>query len=205
MNWFFCLQTNSLEIVNVFILDPIFDLPLKQQENKYFDKYIEDLLTLYLKKIDELDDVDISINGEVVSDKHLIKNVQTKIVNGLINSIKAYLDGYPYKAYSIFNSILNEEVKSLYRIFKQVIYPQTQNFYRLRHNSTNHVYSRKEMFHIPFSERGKVSTQRFSIPGFPSLYLGRTLYICWEEMNSEFFKCHINIGANYLMELNLLV
>ena len=30
--------------------------------------------------------------------------------------------------------------------------------------------------------RGKVSTQRYSIPGFPSLYLGRTLYAAWEEM-----------------------
>ncbi len=39
------------------------------------------------------------------------------------------------------------------------------------------------MFHIPFELRNKVSTQRYSIPGFPSLYLGRTIYICWEELN----------------------
>lgn len=165
------------------ISDPLFDLPLKQPEGVYFDKYIEELLSSYLKKVDELDDTDITIEGEVVSDKHLIKNVQTKIINGLINSVKAYLDGYPYKAYDIFNKVFNEEVKSLYKIIKQVIYPETQNFYRLRYNTTNYVYSRSEMFHIPFSERGKVATQRFSIPGFPSLYLGRTLYVCWEEMN----------------------
>src|SRR5690606_27062195 len=47
----------------------------------------------------------------------------------------------------------------------------------------NYPYQKKEMFHIPFELRNKVSTQRFSIPGFPSLYLGRTIYICWEELN----------------------
>ena len=39
------------------------------------------------------------------------------------------------------------------------------------------------MFHIPFELRGKVTTQRYSIPGFPSLYLGKTLYVTWEELN----------------------
>lgn len=40
-----------------------------------------------------------------------------------------------------------------------------------------------EMFHIPFELRGKVIAHRYSIPGFPSLYLGKTLYVAWEELN----------------------
>ena len=165
-----------------FIKDPIFDLPLRQPADKYFDEFIDDLFKTFLNKIDTLDDSDICIDGKVVSDKHLIKGVQTKITNGLSGAIKAYLEGHPYRAYSILNTLFNEEVKRLYHIIKQVIYPQTQNFYRIRYNESNHVYSKAEMFHIPFSERGKVSTQRYSIPGFPSLYLGRSLYVCWEEM-----------------------
>lgn len=39
------------------------------------------------------------------------------------------------------------------------------------------------MFHIPFELRGKAATQRYSIPGLPSLYLGSSCYICWEELH----------------------
>ena len=28
-----------------------------------------------------------------------------------------------------------------------------------------------------------VSTNRYSVPGFPALYLGDTTYVCWEEFN----------------------
>lgn len=177
------VSTNAKMTFEELIKDPIFDLPLKQPDNKYFDGYIDDLFKEYLNKIDDLDESDICIDGNVISDKHLIKNVQVKIVNALTSSIKAYLEGHPYKAYNILNTLFNEEVTRLYYIIKKVIYPQTQNFYRIRYNDSNQVYSREQMFHIPFGDRGKVSTQRFSIPGFPSLYLGRSLYVCWEEMN----------------------
>ena len=41
--------------------------------------------------------------------------------------------------------------------------------------------------HIPFSKRGEVKTQRYSVPGFPCLYLGKSLYGCWEEMRRPDF------------------
>ncbi len=43
-------------------------------------------------------------------------------------------------------------------------------------------FSRSDLFHIPFEHREKIKTQRFSIPGFPCLYLGGSVYVCWEEM-----------------------
>ncbi len=44
------------------------------------------------------------------------------------------------------------------------------------------VFKEKDLFHVPFSERGTVTTKRFSIPGYPCLYLGKSIYVCWEEM-----------------------
>lgn len=44
------------------------------------------------------------------------------------------------------------------------------------------VYKEKDLFHVPFSKRGTVTTKRFSIPGYPCLYLGKSIYVCWEEM-----------------------
>lgn len=38
------------------------------------------------------------------------------------------------------------------------------------------------MFHTPYNLRSKVSTSRYSIAGFPSLYLGTSLELCCEEI-----------------------
>lgn len=54
-------------------------------------------------------------------------------------------------------------------------------FYRVRLKGEK-VYSEKDLFHVPFNKRGLVTTNRYSIPGYPCLYMGRSLYICWEEL-----------------------
>ena len=43
------------------------------------------------------------------------------------------------------------------------------------------------MFHIPLDQRGLVTTQRYSVPGYPCLYLAHTIYGCWEEMGRPDF------------------
>lgn len=40
-----------------------------------------------------------------------------------------------------------------------------------------------EMFHIPFEKRYLVNTQRFSIPGYPSLYLASSFFTAWCELD----------------------
>ena len=44
------------------------------------------------------------------------------------------------------------------------------------------------MFHIPYNLRSKVSTSRYSIAGYPSLYLGTSLALCCEEINLDPYK-----------------
>jgi len=39
-----------------------------------------------------------------------------------------------------------------------------------------------QLFHIPFDLRHKVGPQRYSVPGLPCLYLGGSVYVCWEEL-----------------------
>ncbi|MCP4180319.1 MAG: hypothetical protein GY756_21355 [bacterium] len=101
----------------------------------------------------------------------------------MIDTIKEYYNGLPFKAYQKLNDTLRNRIKNLYEIIKQKEYQSNENFYRIRNKDDNFTFSSLDMFHIPFEFRGKVNTQRFSIPGFPSLYLGRTLYVCWEELN----------------------
>lgn len=53
---------------------------------------------------------------------------------------------------------------------------------RLRENGTS-LYKRNEMFHIPEYLREKVNGQRFSFNGYPCLYLGKSIWTCWEELD----------------------
>lgn len=57
------------------------------------------------------------------------------------------------------------------------------SFFRIRENDTYNVFERKEMFHIPFDKRELTSNQRFSMSGYPCLYLNQSIYGCWEELH----------------------
>lgn len=57
---------------------------------------------------------------------------------------------------------------------------KNKTYYRVRSNSTYKFYKKNEMFHIPFEKRGLVNNQRYSISGYPCLYLGSSAYGCWE-------------------------
>ncbi len=123
----------------------------------------------------------------VITNSNLFETYELEKLNQLIASIDhavdAYLKGYPADAYSMLCSgieFVKEDIEDLSSYLIEG--DQNKSFYRMRVGS-NHRINRKGMFHIPFELRGKAGTQRYSIPGLPSLYLGSSAYICWEELN----------------------
>lgn len=60
--------------------------------------------------------------------------------------------------------------------------------YRVTCVSDNKPYDRKRVFHTPYNMRSKVSTSRYSIAGYPSLYLGTSLELCCEEIHLNPYK-----------------
>ena len=95
-------------------------------------------------------------------------------------SIKNQLEGYKTEkttieglAYS--NYILNIDSHTI--------------FYRMREVkiSERRKMKNKDIFHIPLNKRGIVATQRYSVPGYPCLYLSHRVYGCWEEMGRPDF------------------
>lgn len=74
-------------------------------------------------------------------------------------------------------------------------------FYRARTSDTYTKYSRLEMLHVPFSKRQYVSNERFSISGFPCLYLGSSSYCCWLELGTPEPQ-HFNVSYVEVNEEN---
>jgi hypothetical protein len=162
--------------------DPIFELPLNQPKTGNFKTFITKKLNLFLEKVNNLEG-DVIHESKAYITTDYVKRTQRKIVSSLITCVQKYYDGNPFEAYNKLDIALQNDYKNLYEILKHKEYVQDESFFRIRLSEKNYPYQKKEMFHIPFELRNKVSTQRFSIPGFPSLYIGRTIYICWEELN----------------------
>lgn len=68
-------------------------------------------------------------------------------------------------------------------IFREELTSQEPLFRARTIESYQGSYDAREMFHVPFEKRGKIANNRFSIAGFPCLYMGKSILACWEEMH----------------------
>lgn len=75
--------------------------------------------------------------------------------------------------------------------------------FRIRNVQNNINYERKDIFHTPYNLRAKVTTCRYSISGYPSLYLGTSIKLCCEESKIASFN-DITIASRLKIERNML-
>lgn len=152
-----------------FLSHKTVDLPIQQKDNDFFPELIHKLLDQYQEKLFKL--------------PYLSKNYKLKtrkLSKYIEKSLEAYYSGQPSKAYGALKVGLDAVKDKILQAnsFRDMI-PNT--LYRMR-VGFNKSYKRSEMFHIPFDKRGLATTQRYSIPGLPCLYLGGSIYVCWEEL-----------------------
>lgn len=59
-------------------------------------------------------------------------------------------------------------------------------YYRMRSKTEGtksyKMFNRKDLFHVPYEHREAIKSYRYSMIGMPCLYLGCSMYVCWEEM-----------------------
>lgn len=120
----------------------------------------------------------------------------------LTNAVKVYLNGFPSKAYKKFERIMDILVQQPLKIYEKSVLEQFEgtgnhyegdlNLFRVVSVDDNKPYTRERVFHTPYNLRSKVSTSRYSIAGYPSLYLGTSLDLCCEEI-------HMNPYQNFAL------
>lgn len=124
----------------------------------------------------------------------------------LLGSIEEYLTGNAGKAYDKIEELMRCDLiqSNLVKLKTPLdhVYDDSNNsksLYRVRY-SDYPLTKREDIFHIPFEKRYLVDTQRFSIAGLPCLYLGSSLYVCWQEMGkpdlNKLYLSHYKINAN---------
>lgn len=156
-------------------------LPYTANPDKDFRDRLRMALRSYMEKIKEL-----TIDGQKV-DKSTDDDINY-ICEKIRVIVRDNMKGLSSTAYSTLRNLLigtkgkkTKEPKNDWKSALALI-EKACSFYRIRRMDYEYEIKRKELFHIRFNMRGIVKTQRYSTPGYPCLYLGASIYGCWEEM-----------------------
>lgn len=171
------MTSDDLEIIK-FINAQRVDLICAKPECESYSEYIEDKLAQYIKGLADLNTILISINIlKVINDVSKLSSI-------IIDVIQKYENGDVYTSIQAFTEdlMLDPIVFNIVRESKKTL-DINQNFYRATTDKSNDNLAQDRMFHIPFSMRRKIKNYRFSINGYPCLYISNCSYLCWEEMN----------------------
>lgn len=150
------------------IVGYIYDYSRESQHNNGCDyrKTLSEILSGYQEMVKE-NSHGVLFFAEVVTNIDTLNRIVTSCYQGRRST-----------AYTQLKSLLKSyETDSIF-----VEIPSNSIFYRMRVCDLRREITRKELFHIPFEKIRQIKTQRYSSPGYPCLYLGVSLYGCWEEM-----------------------
>ncbi|MCW3788248.1 hypothetical protein [Plebeiibacterium sediminum] len=171
------IYDSILQAINI----KYFTIPTKQASDSYFPDYIANLLYEYRDYYSfNLDKIVDAIVPFKEGTKSLILPKIKDLTNAIINTVELYFKGKVSEASSSFFDVLDKLLFSDIGITTTI--EKGTTFYRARSGNGTH-FNKKDLFHIDFKHRNVVSTNRYSIPGFPALYLGDTTYVCWEEFD----------------------
>ncbi len=135
----------------------------------------------------------------VVTITQLINHVQ-KVIAGIQKAADAVYHGCHSAAFIAIRNLIQNDLSTL----PLKIFPINSKLYRMRTIKQRNKVGINDLFHIPLNKRGIVKTQRYSAPGIPCLYLGESIYVCWEEMlRPDLSNCFISRFENQ-KELRLL-
>jgi hypothetical protein len=161
-------------------------LPLRRDgrtEDQDFEAFLERVFSEYLAEFDNLNSSDALTQS--IKDNKPAAETACKYVKTAVNQ---YLCGWPDSALTAFrHALVKNHFEQLMPKSDQANLEFFKALYRLRSESPHEgvrgmEFGREGLFHIPFHRRENVKRQRYSIPGLPCLYLGSSLYVCWEEL-----------------------
>lgn len=181
------LDISDQEFKNIFDNKSLW-LPI-QWDNNDFSSTLQKLFKKYI------DTVKKSCKGCYIEENRNCgcENILSieRVCELLVTTIQQYLNGFPAQAFETFGQVmcclqqvpLKTYEKSIFEQLQGPRYRDSLNLYRVACVNENTLYDRSRVFHTPYSLRSKVSTNRYSIAGFPSLYLGTSLELCYEEVH----------------------
>ncbi|MCH5243125.1 MAG: hypothetical protein J1F67_12040 [Muribaculaceae bacterium] len=183
-------------IVKQLIEKIITEIKDKRNNNQTFESFISERIGNYIEDVRKIEDLEFPFNKEKVVNKIIEAK---EVIDG---ALREYSRANLIKSIEYIKEYVNNNNDNLltWEISKDIILDQY--WFRMRKQEDNHpVFPADQMFHIPFQLRTKVNTQRYSLPGYPCLYVSRSIWGCWEEMHepklSEFCVSCLKVVSNF--------
>lgn len=153
-----------------------------EKENKKTYSYSEILECLLDKYFELLKNFTYNNEESIFKTKDIIDRIRkySKGIKKIFEySSKGQLVEANKEANKLFAISANRESAEAW--FPVVKVDKERFWFRSRKPDFDKVFSRRDLFHVPFELRGIIGPNRFSIPGFPCLYLGSTMECAREE------------------------
>ena len=165
-----------------FLKTPTATLPKDRPSGSDFPEYLRSIFESFIAELRTVSGTD-QLTLEVSKNIPVIQSLADMI----LESVRKYYEGLPHDAFVIMRNWILANASQFGALYSVPI-PASylSRLYRIRVPDSGD-FTRQQMFHIPFQDRHKVKTQRYSIPGYPSLYTGSSLYICWKELGCPQF------------------
>lgn len=189
------LDISDFEFRRIF-QNPAFHLPIRW-DGRDFPKTLRTLYGLYINELQQW------------YPQNKVKDIR-RDCDLIVRAVNHYLNGFPDKAYNsmrilmprLIGSPAGKFFQSAIDAFRPEQTNRRQPTYLFRATSVpdNQPYARDRIFHTPYNMRSCVSTCRYSIAGYPSLYLGTSLELCCEEIH---LNPHKGFGITARFEPNL--
>lgn len=165
-----------------FLAGTVLALP-KERTGDDYELFIETWFREFLDAIDGLGTDDWPTRTLKAHRTTLIE-----LCEAIQGALRHYFKGFPARAYDTLSMALDALSPWLDGLgTKADVSEHLRYLYRARMGSLAE-YGRADLFHIPFEKRHLVKPQRYSIPGLPSLYLGGSSWVCWEELSRPAFE-----------------
>lgn len=166
---------------------------------------LKEKFNVFIKELNEFNQVKFSESME-----NTIKDVKVS-TEGIINAIHKYLLGDITGACITFNGVVEKSERAIKCISEYYGKYAFRTYYRARlcSEKSKKFDKKEDFFHIPFEFRHLVKNQRYSVSGFPCMYLGATPYTCYEELGrpkpEDMYFSKVEIPENYnLITIGLL-
>lgn len=163
----------------------VMELPLYFAFGKSFNDNFDNFSSQYLKLLD-----DNNVDDDTVE-------IVDNLTKNLCRTFNEYQKGKIISAYSYFKEAI-EPIKGILPI-KTL---QKGSFYRMR--ADDGITDKKEFYHLPFDKIHLSKSERFSIEGYPCLYLGCSKRVCEMEISSgSLAKFALKEPLNNILDLTL--
>lgn len=184
--------------------DDIFSVILKhrlpvQRNNQTVKEYLSSYYIEYIDAIDKaVNNTSEKFLQDSCYDSLKEKAPQIKILCEDIVQVLSLYDGPDIIALHATFDIMMERIKR-YLFVNEVGSVRSMEYgqmFRIREGIRQ--YQRKDLFHIPMNKRQFIKSYRYSIPGYPCIYLATGVELCWFEcgMPKKFSYSMFQINAN---------